>query len=143
MPAGARARDDLETVGGTRYRRLYEALSWQASSRSRSGVVSGRGGVVALSGRAVHRAARGRGIDVTFSPFLDAALFDALYKPGRLLRSLPRVAHRPPFRRVRSRRAADVVFIQREAMLFGPPVVEWLVARVLRSRMILDLDDAR
>jgi glycosyltransferase involved in cell wall biosynthesis len=27
-------------------------------------------------------------------------------------------------------------------MLFGPPVIEWLIARVLRKRMIVDLDDA-
>ncbi|MEO7118758.1 MAG: hypothetical protein ABIZ34_07285, partial [Candidatus Limnocylindrales bacterium] len=27
-------------------------------------------------------------------------------------------------------------------LTFGPPVIEWIVARVLRRRMILDLDDA-
>lgn len=85
-----------------------------------------------------------RGIDVTFSPFLDSALFADLYQPGRLLRRLPRLAM-ATLRRVgaivRAARA-DVVFVQREAMLFGPPLVEWLAARVLRRRMILDLDDA-
>jgi glycosyltransferase involved in cell wall biosynthesis len=85
-----------------------------------------------------------RGIDVTFSPFLDAALFDALYKPGRLLRSLPRLAWRTLLRWSAVFRAmrADVVFVQREAMLFGPPVIEWLIARVLRRPLVLDLDDA-
>ncbi len=85
-----------------------------------------------------------RGIDVTFSPFLDAALFDALYKPGKLLRSLPRLFWRTVrrFGAVFAATRADVVFIQREAMLFGPPVIEWLIARVLRKPMILDLDDA-
>ena len=85
-----------------------------------------------------------RGIDVTFSPFLDAALFDALYKPGQLLRRLPRLAWRTLLRLGAVLRAmrADVVFVQREAMLFGPPVIEWLIARVLRRPLILDLDDA-
>jgi len=85
-----------------------------------------------------------RGIDVTFSPFLDAKLFDALYKPGTLFRRLPRLAIRTLLRFGAVFRAmrADVVFVQREAMLFGPPLIEWLIARVLRRRLVLDLDDA-
>ncbi|HEX7190045.1 MAG TPA: glycosyltransferase family 4 protein [Thermoanaerobaculia bacterium] len=85
-----------------------------------------------------------RGIDVTFSPFLDAALFDALYNPGMLLRRLPRLLFRTFARlgAVFSAARADVVFVQREAMLFGPPLIEWLIARVLRKPMVVDLDDA-
>ncbi|HEV8434030.1 MAG TPA: glycosyltransferase family 4 protein [Thermoanaerobaculia bacterium] len=85
-----------------------------------------------------------RGIDVTFSPFLDAPLFDALYKPGKLFRRLPRLFLRTAARlgAVVAATRADVVFVQRDAMLFGPPVIEWLIARVLRKRMIVDLDDA-
>jgi glycosyltransferase involved in cell wall biosynthesis len=85
-----------------------------------------------------------RGIDVTFSPFLDASLFADLYTPGRLVRRSPRLLL-ATFRRigaiVRAARA-DVVLVQREAMLFGPPLIEWIVTRVLRRPMILDLDDA-
>jgi glycosyltransferase involved in cell wall biosynthesis len=85
-----------------------------------------------------------RGIDVTFSPFLDASLFDALYKPGTFLRRLPRLLVRTLQRlgAVIAAARADVVFVQREAMLFGPPLIEFLIARVLRRPMILDLDDA-
>lgn len=85
-----------------------------------------------------------RGIDVTFSPFLDAALFADLYTPGRMLRHAPRLLL-ATLRRlgaiVRAARA-DVIFVQREATLFGPALIEWMAARVLRRPMILDLDDA-
>src|SRR5712672_480459 len=55
-----------------------------------------------------------RGIDVTFAPFLDASLFAALYTPGKLLRSLPRIAARTMARAGALARAsrADVVFVQ-------------------------------
>jgi glycosyltransferase involved in cell wall biosynthesis len=85
-----------------------------------------------------------RGIDVTFSPFLDASLFAALYEPGKLLPRLPRIAVRMSRRlgALAGALVADVVFVQREAMLFGPPIIEWMVARLLRRPLLLDLDDA-
>ena len=84
-----------------------------------------------------------RGIDVTFSPFLDPPLFDALYEPWRFIVRLPRLAGRffRRFRDVARGKHADLVWVQREAMLFGPPLFEWLIARVLRRPMVLDLDD--
>ncbi len=36
----------------------------------------------------------------------------------------------------------DFVFIHREAAPLGPPVLEWLIAKVLRKRIIFDFDDA-
>src|SRR5258708_18650911 len=85
-----------------------------------------------------------RGIDVHFSPFLDTSLFAVLYKPGQLLPRLPGIAARTlrRFGTVVRALAADVVFVQREAMLFEPPVIEWLAARLLRRPLVLDLDDA-
>ncbi len=85
-----------------------------------------------------------RGIDVHFSSFLDSDLFAALYAPKKLLPRVPLLAWRTLTRIVGAWRAAraDVVFVQREAMLAGPPVVEWIAARLLRRPMVLDLDDA-
>jgi len=83
-----------------------------------------------------------RGIDVTFSPFLDASLFAALYAPKKLMGRLPGIVLRTLGRTADAFRSADVVLIQREAMLFGPPVIEWLAARLLRRPLLLDLDDA-
>jgi glycosyltransferase involved in cell wall biosynthesis len=39
-------------------------------------------------------------------------------------------------------RDSDVVLVQREALLFGPPVCEYVLAKLLRKPMVLDLDDA-
>ena len=84
-----------------------------------------------------------RGIDLTFSPFLDRRLFDVLYEPGKLARSAPRLGWKVLRRFADVVRAAkaDVVWIQREAMLLGPPIVERLV-RLIGRPIVLDLDDA-
>lgn len=36
----------------------------------------------------------------------------------------------------------DYIFIQREAAPFGPPVFEWILAKLLRKKIIFDFDDA-
>ncbi len=144
----ARTTYDLRTVGGARYRRLYEAVMRPPAAR--------RIRVLALASYPVEAASSRyrivqfigplaeRGIDVHFSPFLDASLFASLYEPKRILWRLPRVGLRTLRRIATAVRAAraDVIFVQREAMLFGPPVMEWIVARLLRRPLILDLDDA-
>jgi glycosyltransferase involved in cell wall biosynthesis len=85
-----------------------------------------------------------RGIQLDVRPFLDARLFASLYRRNQL----PRVAlglAAAALRRVAdtlAARSADVLLVQREAMLFGPPVVEWLAARLGNRPLVLDLDDA-
>lgn len=37
---------------------------------------------------------------------------------------------------------ADFVFIYREASPLGPPIFEWIIAKVLRKKIIYDFDDA-
>ncbi len=85
-----------------------------------------------------------RGITLTIKPFLDAKGFNSLYQRralvstglGLLKAAGKRVAD------VVATRKADVVLVQREAMIFGPPVVEWLANRIARCPLVLDLDDA-
>jgi glycosyltransferase involved in cell wall biosynthesis len=85
-----------------------------------------------------------RGIALTIHPFLDADTFAHFYRRDSLpatvfammKSSLARMLDLLPAQR------ADVIFIQREAMLFGPPWFEWLAAKMMKRPMVLDLDDA-
>lgn len=85
-----------------------------------------------------------RGITLTIRPFLDSILFERVYRReamprtaiGLLKASLLR------FKDLVAANQVDVVLVQREAMMFGPPLVEWLAARVFKRPMVLDLDDA-
>lgn len=86
----------------------------------------------------------GRGIALTIHPFLDSEGFENLYHQG----SFPRTAAallKSAFQRlgdVMAARRADVILVQREAMMFGPPLIEWLISQALKRPMVLDLDDA-
>jgi glycosyltransferase involved in cell wall biosynthesis/SAM-dependent methyltransferase len=84
------------------------------------------------------------GAQVTLLPFLTRTAFRHLYDPRKWLRTglslvagmLRRIGHLPAVLR------ADVIFIQREAMLLGPPMIEWFAMRIGRRPLVLDLDDA-
>jgi glycosyltransferase involved in cell wall biosynthesis len=85
-----------------------------------------------------------RGITLTVHPFIDSRLFASLYRRqewprtvGGLLRSAVR-----RLKDVREARGADVLLVQREAMMVGPPLIEWLITKIGRCPMVLDLDDA-
>jgi glycosyltransferase involved in cell wall biosynthesis len=85
-----------------------------------------------------------RGITLSILPFIDSDLFESLYKRNALPRTVLGLlaAGLLRVRDVFAARQADVVLIQREAMMFGPPVIEWLCARLNGRPMVLDLDDA-
>lgn len=87
---------------------------------------------------------RSAGFASDVSPFLPSALFQCLYEPGQLFYKAGELS-RAVCRRlndVLSARRYDVIVVAREAMLLGPPIVEWLIARIGRRPIVLDLDDA-
>jgi len=87
---------------------------------------------------------RERGIDVELSSFLDSEQFKALYKQGGFARKAAGMIA-PTLRRIKEAVTAgkyDAVLIQREAMMFGPGIIEWMIANLARVPLILDLDDA-
>ncbi|ALW87094.1 group 1 glycosyl transferase [Hymenobacter sedentarius] len=84
------------------------------------------------------------GFHYHLAPFLSVATWDILYKPGRaaakavgilsgFMRRLKLLFTVPSY---------DFVFVHREAAPIGPPVFEWLIANVLRKKIIYDFDDA-
>lgn len=85
-----------------------------------------------------------QGIKLTLHPFLDSNLQASLYNRGEWPRTVLGLT-RATVRRMGEvwlAHNADVLFVQREAMMFGPPLVEWLAMRVGRCPLVLDLDDA-
>jgi len=85
-----------------------------------------------------------QGIELSVYPFIDSSLYGSLYNRSQWPRTalgLSLAAVRRVRELVRARKA-DVVFVQREAMMFGPPLVEWLTVNLNGCPMVLDLDDA-
>ncbi len=85
-----------------------------------------------------------QGIYLTVQPFLTKSEFSGLYKPGRFVKKAAQMmaATGKRLRDSLDARKYDAVFVQREAMLFGPPLFEWLSKTVGKCPLILDLDDA-
>ncbi len=85
-----------------------------------------------------------RGINLRVRPFINSRLFSSLYKRNKIHSTALGLAASALKRSadVLAARRADVVLVQREAMMFGPPVIEWLTTFAARRPMVLDLDDA-
>jgi glycosyltransferase involved in cell wall biosynthesis len=85
-----------------------------------------------------------RGVDLTLSPFLGSDDFKKLYSSGGLASKAAGIAGRVAKRvaDVASARKFDLILVQREAMIFGPAVFEWLYSKIGGVPIVLDLDDA-
>jgi glycosyltransferase involved in cell wall biosynthesis len=85
-----------------------------------------------------------RGIELTIEPFMDSVQFHSFYRGGHLGRKVGALASSMIKRStdVIAARNYDLIYVQREAMIFGPAVVESLIGGVWGIPMVLDLDDA-
>ncbi|MEZ5016882.1 MAG: glycosyltransferase [Flavipsychrobacter sp.] len=84
-------------------------------------------------------------VDYSISPFMDEATWNVLYKNGSILQKAVGIikGYLKRFKTVLlDVPKYDYIFIHREAAPLGPPIFEWLIAKVLRKKIIFDFDDA-
>jgi glycosyltransferase involved in cell wall biosynthesis len=86
---------------------------------------------------------RERGVEITYAPFLDEQLSALLYHRGEMGKKLKHVmgGFGRRLSTVRSARDFDVVYVFREAALFGPPIFERMI-KSMKVPFIFDFDDA-
>jgi glycosyltransferase involved in cell wall biosynthesis len=84
------------------------------------------------------------GVEGDFLPLFTNTFYNAFYKPGRYLYKGTYLLG-ACLKRLRDALAArryDVVFVQREAAIIGPPFFESIVKHVTKRPIVYDLDDA-
>jgi glycosyltransferase involved in cell wall biosynthesis len=84
------------------------------------------------------------GFQYHISSFLNLSAWNILYKNGHYISKALKVILGLLYRTVDivSICRYDFVFIHREASPIGPPIFEWIIAKVLQKKIIYDFDDA-
>jgi len=77
-------------------------------------------------------------------PFLDDKIWDVLYLKGNFMHKIFAVLKGfiKRYLLLFSLYKYDYIFIHREASPIGPPLLEWLIAKLFRKKIIFDFDDA-
>ena len=83
------------------------------------------------------------GYEIDIYPFLDAKNWRKIYGSGVLTKAIIMLtAWWNRCLSIRKAKKADYVFIHREMAQFGPPVFEWILAKIYKKPFIYDFDDA-
>jgi len=84
------------------------------------------------------------GIAIDYRPFWSNHVWNVFYHKGyfftKLFGLLAGIARR--FILLTKLKSFDYIFVHRECMPVGPPIIEFLISRVLRKKIIYDFDDA-
>ena len=85
-----------------------------------------------------------QGYTIEFHSFLSDKTWKALYKEGSFFAKAFGMmgSFWRRFLLMFKLRSADFIFIHREASMIGPPIFEWIIAKLLRKKFIYDFDDA-
>ena len=85
-----------------------------------------------------------QGHELHFASFYEEKAWKIIYNKGKMLRKMSLVfeAMIKRFFLLFSLKKYDYIFIHREVAPVGPPVFEFLIAKVLRRKYIYDFDDA-
>ncbi len=85
------------------------------------------------------------GLDYTIAAFMDANTWTVLYKKGSAVQKAWGII-KGYLKRLKTVlidvHGYDYVFVHREGAPVGPPVFEWIVAKLWRKKMVFDFDDA-
>lgn len=84
------------------------------------------------------------GFTITTKSFLDQKGYEIIHKYGFFLAKFSAILQGflNRFLLLFSIHKFDFIFLQREASPIGPPIFEWLFAKLLKKKMIYDFDDA-
>lgn len=86
----------------------------------------------------------GHGIGYSYHPFLNKAGWNIFFSKGKYFRKIAAVSGGFIRRWMLMFKVGgfDFVYIHREAAPLGPPIFEWIIARLFKKRIIYDYDDA-
>jgi glycosyltransferase involved in cell wall biosynthesis len=84
------------------------------------------------------------GFQTEISPYFTPKAYAAFYQSGNLLSKIHSIiqSYLRRFTLLLQAQSFDFIFIHREITPLGPPVMEWLLTKVLRKKIIFDFDDA-
>jgi glycosyltransferase involved in cell wall biosynthesis len=84
------------------------------------------------------------GHSYAFESFLSSSNWQLFYQSGNILNKILSILKGLSSRLIMLFGAIryDFIFIHRETAPFGPPVIEWIIAKILKRKIIYDFDDA-
>ena len=84
------------------------------------------------------------GFKIEIHPFLNESTWKTLYREGNVWKKIVGITGSfwRRFLLLFQLRRANHIFIHREAAQLGPPIFEWIIAKVLGRKYIYDFDDA-